>query len=196
MKFAFFTHWELSKPGIKVKENEERTYRPDGMLPLMLNADVYNFTIPLRTAVLEVYDWIIINNDKALYNNRALLEQIFSLEKPKIAVLQEGPIFDWQSWTMERQWDYRQLLKKAELFICNNKEHVKYYKEYCKNVCTYRVPMNLEKLINHRLKEKKDAVVLNGNFTPWYNANSSLEIAKSRPELLVCMQTMGQSQST
>ena len=56
MKFAYFTHWALDKPGIKVKENEERTYRPDGMMPLMLNADVYNFTIPLRTQLIETYD--------------------------------------------------------------------------------------------------------------------------------------------
>jgi len=195
MKFAFFTHWELSKPGIKVKKDEERTYRPDGMLPLILNADVYNFTIPLRTEVIEKYDWIIINNDKAFYKNKALVEQIFSLKKPKIAVLQEGPIFDWQTWKMEQQWIYRKLLKKAELFICNNKEHIKYYKEYCKNVCTYRAPINLEKFINHRLKEKEDAIMINGNNTPWYNANSSMDIAKSIRGFLVCMQSMGQSQT-
>jgi len=198
MKFAYFTNWGLERAGIKIDLKETGNYSPEGLLPYMFDANLYNFQIPIRTETLKKYDWLLINNDKGLYENPAMIEQFLNLleekDRPKIAIIQEGPIFDWQTWTMDWQWNYLKLMKKIDLFICNNKDHINYYKEYTKNVCIYKPPIILEDVFDMRKKTISNSVMLNGNFKPWYNAHSSLKIAESQEKLIIVMQSMGQSQ--
>jgi hypothetical protein len=211
MKFAFFTHWHLTQTGVKSNPEQTGNYSPEGMLPYLLDADVFNFVIPIRKEVLNNYDWIILNNDKHFYDNKALLEQFldfffsnkytigdesinYKKRLPRLCIVQEGPILDWQTWSMERQWAYLKIMELANLFLCNNEDHIEYYKQYTRNVGIYKPPIDLEKIINLRIKQKDDRIVLNGNFKPWYNAHSSLKIANDS-NLPILMQSMGQSQN-
>ena len=204
MKFAYFTHWNLPHNKIKGNPILAEHYTPDDMLPYILDADIFNFTLPLFEKDLEEYDWVIMNNDKHFYDNKAMVEQFLDYFTPhnlisshlptRLCILQEGPIFDWQTWTMERQWTYRKLMGLADLFICNNEVHRDYYLEYCKRVALYRFPLILNDYIARKLKEKQKLIVINGNGTPWYNGNSSWDIAKSQKDYTIVIPTMGQRQ--
>jgi len=204
MKFAYFTHWNLPHNKIKANPKLAGNYTPDDMMPFILDADIFNFTLPILEKDLEEYDWVIMNNDKHFYDNKAMVEQFlnyftsYNLKSnhlpTKLCILQEGPIFDWQTWTMERQWTYRKLMKLADLFICNNKEHIDYYLEYCRKVAIYRVPLILSDYVQRKLKEKSDSIIINGDFTDWYNGNTSLDIAKAAEGYNIAFPSMGRSQ--
>ena len=198
MKFAYFTNWALPRNGIKGNPIIAKHYTPDDMMPWLLDAELFNFTFPLKIEDLDNYDWVVLNNDKHFYDNKAMVEQFLEYfsngRKTKLCMLQEGPIFDWQTWTMERQLIYRKLMNLANLFLCNNEAHKEYYLEYCRNIGIYRVPLILPDYVQRKLKEKQKFVVINGNFSDWYNGNTSLDIAKEAKDYTIVFPSMGRSQ--
>ena len=97
----------------------------------------------------------------------------------KVAVMQEGPHWYFQDYTIDKQFHYYNLLMDADWVYCHNKSDVSYYKGLgCKDV---RVMQSL--MIPEGLESKKglgglNVTLIGGNFVSWYGGFDSYMIAR------------------
>jgi len=96
----------------------------------------------------------------------------------KVAIMQEGPHWYWQDYTVDKQFHYYNTLLEADWIYCHNKSDVKYYKGLgCKDVRVMRslmIPEGLEP----RTEYNKDNVIIGGNFVSWYGGFDSYIVAR------------------
>lgn len=99
----------------------------------------------------------------------------------KVAIMQEGPNWYWQDYTMEEQIWYFNTLQEADFLLCHNQSDVNYYKGLTgKN--TYVMPslMIEDSLIGlpqiDELPNRK-GVMIGGNMTSWYGGFDSMIVA-------------------
>jgi len=96
----------------------------------------------------------------------------------KVAVMQEGPHWYFQDYSIDKQFHYYNTLLEADWVYCHNESDVKYYKGLgCKDVRVMRslmIPEGLEP----RTEYNKDNVIIGGNFVSWYGGFDSYIVAR------------------
>ena len=96
----------------------------------------------------------------------------------EVAVMQEGPHWYFQDYTIEEQFNYYNTLRAADIVYCHNESDVSYYLGLgCEDVRVMRSLMIPEDLVPR--SEWGDATIIGGNFVSWYGGFDSYIVAKS-----------------
>ena len=95
----------------------------------------------------------------------------------KVAVMQEGPHWFFQDYTIDKQFHYYNTLIEADWVYCHNESDVSYYLGLgCKDVRVMRSLMITDGLIPR--SEWGDATVIGGNFVSWSGGFDSYMVAR------------------
>jgi len=96
----------------------------------------------------------------------------------KVSVMQEGPHWYFQDYSVENQIQYINTLRSANWVYCHNKSDIKYYKGLgCKDVRVMRSMMIPEGLDCQLTTSQKSGILLGGNFVSWYGGMDSYLVA-------------------
>ncbi len=130
---------------------------------------------PIGVKPNKKYDLGIIIIPK---NNPNVNIENFKQYCDKVAVMQEGPHWYYQDYSVEQQIHYLNCLRTADWVYCHNKSDIKYYKGLgCKDVRVMRTLMLPEGLDSAQYSSDKEGILLGGNFTSWYSGLDSYLIA-------------------
>ena len=123
----------------------------------------------------------------------------FDLEKlkkycNKVAVMQEGPHWYFQDYTLENQIKYYNTLTSADIIFVHNKADKIYY-EGLTGHSDVRIMRSLmiEEAVGSLKKVERQGVITGGNFVSWYGGFDSYIVANSQFEQ-VTAPTMGRKQ--
>ena len=95
-----------------------------------------------------------------------------------VAVMQEGPHWYYQDYTIEKQIHYINSLREADWVYCHNKSDKKYYYGLgCDDVRVMRSMMIPEGLESQEYNSQKNGILLGGNFVSWYGGMDSYLVA-------------------
>ena len=95
----------------------------------------------------------------------------------KVAVMQEGPHWYFQDYTIDKQFHYYNLLMSADWVYCHNESDFKYYYGLgCKDVRVMQSLMIPEGLVPR--SEWGNGTIIGGNFVSWYGGFDSYMIAR------------------
>jgi len=183
MEVAFFTEMGFNGKVPRTHEN----MRTEFAWMCALNADHYNY----RQQPSQQYDLGIIIIPKKDPNF-----DLSSIKKycKKVGVMQEGPHWYFQDYSLEKQINYFNTLTSADIIFVHNKADEVYYKGLTSHK-DIRVMKSL--MINDaigKLKEvERKGVIIGGNFVSWYGGFDSYIVASSQYEE-VFAPTMGRKQ--
>ena len=111
-----------------------------------------------------------------------------------VAVMQEGPHWYYQDYSVEKQINYINCLREADWVYCHNKSDIKYYKGLgCKDVRIMRSMMIPEGLDSQSGSLYKEGTLLGGNFVSWYGGMDSYLVASEVDEQMYGV-SMGRKQ--
>ena len=95
----------------------------------------------------------------------------------KVAVMQEGPHWYFQDYTIEQQFKYFNSLMEADWVYCHNESDVEYYLGLgCEDVRVMRSLMITDGLVPRN--EWGDGTMIGGNFVSWYGGFDSYMVAR------------------
>ena len=101
----------------------------------------------------------------------------------KVAVMQEGPHWYFQDYSVDKQIHYINTLRSADWVYCHNESDVDYYLGLdCKDVRVMRSMMIPERLNSVGYSKEKSGTLLGGNFVSWYGGMDSYLVASDIPE--------------
>ena len=110
-------------------------------------------------------------------NNPNINIQTFRSYCDKVAVMQEGPNWYFQDYTIDKQFQYYNSLMDADWVYCHNESDVNYYLGLgCKDVRVMRSLMITDGLIPRN--EWGDGTMIGGNFCSWYGGFDSYMVAR------------------
>ena len=110
----------------------------------------------------------------------------------KVAVMQEGPHWYFQDYSIDKQFNYYNTLMEADWVYCHNESDVNYYKGLgCKDVRVMQSLMIVDGVESN--KESRDGVMLGGNFVSWYGGFDSYMVARQLDMKIYCV-SMGRKQ--
>jgi len=110
----------------------------------------------------------------------------------KVAVMQEGPHWFFQDYSVEQQFHYYNTLMDADWVYCHNESDVNYYLGLgCKDVRVMRSLMITDGLVPR--SEWGDATIIGGNFVSWYGGFDSYMVAREMGNPIVAP-SMGRKQ--
>jgi hypothetical protein len=183
MSIAFFT--EMGFEG-KIPRNHPNM-RTEFAWMCALNADHYNY----KSTPNKQYDLGIIIIPKKNPNF-----DINTLKNccNKIAVMQEGPHWYFQDYSLDKQIWYYNTLTSADIIFTHNKIDKKYY-EGLTNHQDVRVLQSLmiEDSIGELNKIERKGVIIGGNFVNWYGGFDSYIVASEHYDKVVAP-SMGRKQ--
>jgi len=167
MKVIFFSESNIKG---KVPRDFENARTEFGW-SIMLDAE----WCPLNDSPTEKYDLGIVIIPK---NNPSVDLNKYKLYCENIAVMQEGPHWYFQDYSVENQIHYLNCLRAADWVYCHNKSDIKYYKGLgCKDVRVMRSMMIPEGLDSQLTTSMKSGILLGGNFVSWYGGMDSYLVA-------------------
>ena len=112
----------------------------------------------------------------------------------KIAVMQEGPHWYFQDYSVEQQFQFIENLRNADWVYCHNVSDRPYYEGLgCEDVRIMRTLMLPDGLDSQRYASDKEGILLGGNFTSWYSGLDSYLIAHAVNEPITNV-SMGRKQ--
>ena len=95
----------------------------------------------------------------------------------KVAVMQEGPHWYFQDYSVDKQFHYYNLLMEADWVYCHNESDINYYLGLgCNDVRVMRSLMIPEGIIPRN--QWGDATMIGGNFVSWYGGFDSYIVAR------------------
>ena len=95
----------------------------------------------------------------------------------KIAVMQEGPNWYFQDYTIDKQFHYYNTLMSADWVYCHNESDVDYYLGLgCKDVRVMRSLMITDGLVPR--SKRGNGTIIGGNFVSWYGGFDSYIVAR------------------
>ena len=95
----------------------------------------------------------------------------------KVTVMQEGPHWYFQDYTIDKQFHYYNTLMSANWVYCHNESDVNYYKGLgCKDVRVMQSLMIPEGLVSR--SEWGNETIIGGNFVSWYGGFDSYIVAR------------------
>tara|TARA_B100000085_G_scaffold233114_1_gene220475 strand:+ start:315 stop:1226 length:912 start_codon:yes stop_codon:yes gene_type:complete len=110
----------------------------------------------------------------------------------KIAIMQEGPHWFFQDYTIDKQFNYFNTLMDADLVYCHNESDVNYYLGLgCKDVRVMRSLMITDGLVPRN--EWGNGTMIGGNFVSWYGGFDSYIVAREIGNPISCP-SMGRKQ--
>ncbi len=112
----------------------------------------------------------------------------------KIAVMQEGPNWLWQDYSLEQQIWYFNTLTSADIIFTHNESDRKYYQGLTTHPDVRVLPsLMIEDSIGELKIEDRLGVIIGGNFVSWYGGFDSMIIAKELGDV-VYAPSMGRKQ--
>ena len=130
---------------------------------------------PLNDSPNKKYDLGIVIIPKS--NPNVDLERIKQY-CDKVSVMQEGPHWYYQDYSVEQQIHYLNCLRTADWVYCHNMSDIRYYKGLgCKDVRVMRSMMIPEGLTSQEFNTQKNGILLGGNFVSWYGGMDSYLVA-------------------
>ena len=168
MKIAFFTEMGFTGKISRTHEN----MRTEFAWMVALDADHF----PIGYIPTDKYDLGIVIIPKK--NPGFDIESMRGFSE-KIAVMQEGPNWNWQDYTLDKQVWYYNTLCSADIIFTHNELDRKYYKGLC-NHNNVRVMSSLmiHDAVGKLASEERKDVIIGGNFVSWYGGFDSMIIAK------------------
>mgnify|MGYP003133331344 FL=1 len=125
-------------------------------------------------------------------NNPNVNIQTFRSYCDKVAVMQEGPNWYFQDYTIDKQFQYYNSLIDADWVYCHNESDVNYYLGLgCKDVRVMRSLMIPEGLTPRT--EEGSGTLIGGNFVSWYGGFDSYMVARNIGDKIVSP-SMGRKQ--
>ena len=168
MKIAFFT--EMGFTG-KVPRNHENM-RTEFAWMVALEADHYN----IQAVPNQDYDLGIVIIPK---KNPTFDLNSFRSRCKKVAVMQEGPHWYFQDYTMQEQVSYYNTLRSADIIFVHNYSDIQYFKGLTEhNDVRQLKSLMIEDAIGEVKDVEREGVIIGGNFTNWYGGFDSFIIAK------------------
>jgi hypothetical protein len=168
MEIAFFTEMGFTGKISRTHEN----MRTEFAWMVALNADHF----PIGTTPKEKYDLSIVIIPKK--NPGFDIERMRSFSE-KIAVMQEGPNWNWQDYTLDKQVWYYNTCCSADVIYTHNELDRKYYKGLCNHNDVRVMPsLMIEDAVGKLASEERKDVIIGGNFVSWYGGFDSMIIAK------------------
>jgi hypothetical protein len=168
MEIAFFTEMGFTGKISRTHEN----MRTEFAWMVALNADHF----PIGHTPTQKYDLSIVIIPKK--NPGFDIESMRGFSK-KIAVMQEGPNWNWQDYTLDKQVWYYNTLCSADIIYTHNELDRKYYKGLCNHNDVRVMPsLMIEDAIGKLKTEDRKDVIIGGNFVSWYGGFDSMIIAK------------------
>ena len=171
MKIAFFT--EMGFRG-KISRTHPNM-RLEFAWMSVLNADHYH----LKDTPSEKYDLGLLLTPK----NKPEDVDLVHLRKfcKKIGVLQEGPFWLFQDYSLATQVNYYNNLVSADIIFTHNEQDQKYYKGITnhKDVRVIQSIMIEDPIKNIIPHTERTGIMIGGNFVSWYGGFDSFVLAKS-----------------
>ena len=165
MKVVFFSESQVNGHVPRNFENARTEYA----WMMALKAPHYN----INNRPNEKFDLGIVIIPK---NNPNINLDSFRTCCDKVAVMQEGPHWYFQDYTVDKQFHYYNTLVEADWVYCHNYSDIKYYKGLgCKDVRVMRSLMIPEGLTPNTKKGK--GTIIGGNFVSWYGGMDSYLVA-------------------
>jgi len=176
MEIAFFTEMGFTGKIPRTHEN----MRTEFAWMCSLNATHY----PIDSAHQINYDTkidlgiIIIPKKNPNFN----LDSIKSV-CDKVAVMQEGPHWYFQDYTLEKQINYFNTLTSADIIFVHNKADRDYYRGLTghSDIRVMRTLM-IEDAVGEVKDVKREGVIIGGNFVSWYGGFDSYIVANRQYE--------------
>ena len=101
----------------------------------------------------------------------------------KVAVMQEGPNWNWQDYSLENQIWYYNTLCEADIIYTHNKSDQKYYKGLTNHPDVRVLPsLMIEDSIPKNIDCPREGVMIGGNMTSWYGGFDSMVVAQEFEE--------------
>ena len=171
MKIAFFT--EGGYQGKVSRDNPNM--RTDLAWVCSLEADHWNINQPPNQ---HYYLGIIIIPKNNPQFNLSELKQYCS----KIAVMQEGPNWYWQDYSLQQQIWYFNTIQEADFMFVHNESDKRYYEGLTGKECKILPSLMIEDSIDARNwllheNDRKD-IIIGGNFCSWYGGFDSYIVAQ------------------
>ena len=184
MKIAFFT--EMGFDG-KISRTHENM-RTEFSWMCALDAEHHSIHLPPIFTEYDLGIIIIPKKDPKFDINR--FKQCC-----KIAVMQEGPNWFYQDYSLEQQIWYFNTLTQADIIYTHNEIDKKYYSGLT-NHQDVRVMQSLmiEEAIGVLPKVERKGVIIGGNFVSWYGGFDSFIIAQEMDGGKVTAPSMGRKQ--
>ena len=168
MKIAFFTEMGFMGKIARTHEN----MRTEFAWMTALDADHF----PIGSQPTQKYDLGIVIIPKK--NPGFDIDSMRSF-CDKIAVMQEGPNWNWQDYTLDKQVWYYNTCCSADVIFTHNECDRKYYKGLCNHNDVRVMPsLMIEDAIGELKSEDRRDVIIGGNFVSWYGGFDSMIIAK------------------
>jgi len=172
MKVIFFSESPIKGRVPRDFENARTEYA----WSIMLDAE----WCPLNDSPNKKYDLGIVIIPKS--NPNVDLERIKQY-CDKVSVMQEGPHWYYQDYSVEQQIHYLNCLRTADWVYCHNMSDIRYYKGLgCKDVRIMRSMMIPEGLDSQLTTSMKNGILLGGNFVSWYGGMDSYLVASEVDE--------------
>jgi hypothetical protein len=184
MKIAFFT--EMGFEG-KIPRNHENM-RTEFAWMCTLDADHYNInSIPSQKYDLGI---IIIPKKNPNFDIKNLKSVC-----DKVAVMQEGPHWYFQDYTLEKQIWYFNTLIDSDIIFAHNYSDKEYYTGLTghKDIRVMKSLM-IEDTIGELQEVNREGVIIGGNFVNWYGGFDSYIVAQSISDIIYAP-SMGRKQS-
>jgi hypothetical protein len=184
MDIAFFTEMGFTGKIPRTHEN----MRTEFAWMCALEADHYN----LAQTPQQNYDLGIVITPK----NRPQSVDIDRLKQfcDKIGIMQEGPHWYFQDYTLENQINYFNTLSSADIIFVHNKADKIYYKGLTghKDIRVMKSLM-IDEAVGDIKEVERSGVIIGGNFVSWYGGFDSYIVASSQFEQVMAP-TMGRKQ--
>ena len=166
MKVVFFSESQVNGHIPRTFENARTEYA----WMMALEAPHYN----INNIPTEHFDLGIVIIPK---NNPQINLDRYRKICDKVAVMQEGPHWYFQDYTIDKQFHYYNTLRSADWVYCHNESDVSYYLGLgCKDVRVMRSLMIPERLLPR--SEWGDVTMIGGNFVSWYGGFDSYIVAR------------------
>lgn len=183
MEVAFFSEMGFNGKVPRTHPN----MRTEFAWMVALNADHYNISqTPNKTYDLGI---IIIPKKNPTFKFDGIKAKC-----SKVAVMQEGPQWGFQDYTLENQIHYFNTLLEADIIFVHNEIDKKYYKGLT-NHSNIKVLKSLmiEDAIGELKDVERDGVMVGGNFVSWYGGFDSYVVA-TEASMKICAPSMGRKQ--
>jgi hypothetical protein len=185
MKIAFFTEMNFFGKVSRTHEN----MRTEFAWMCALDADHYG---PSATWIDKRYDLGIVIIPK---KNPSFDISRYKQWCDKVAVMQEGPNWYWQDYTLDKQIEYFNTLTSADIIYVHNESDRKYYQGLTAHSDVRVMPsLMIEDAIGNLEPVERKDVIIGGNFVSWYGGFDSFVIAKELGDV-VYAPSMGRKQA-
>lgn len=183
-KVAFFT--EMRFQG-KIPRNHPNM-RTEFAWMVALNADHYN--IWQTPDILYDLGIVIIPKKDPLFNIANI-----KINCKQVAIMQEGPNWYWQDYTLDQQIWYFNTLCSADIIFTHNEIDRKYYQGLTTHPDVRIMPsLMIHDAIGNLKTIDRQGVIIGGNFVSWYGGFDSYIIAHEFDDGKVYAPSMGRKQ--